>query len=77
VGSIPAQPTRICNRNNGLQEIVAFFFVQNFNADLMCGFLFGECQKLLRFDHAIYISHKSGYAIETSQMLRSRLKGNS
>jgi hypothetical protein len=43
----------------------------------MCGFLFGECQKLLRFDHAIYISHKSGYAIETSQMLRSRLKGNS
>ena len=29
VGSIPAQPTRICNRNNGLQEIVAFFFVQN------------------------------------------------
>jgi hypothetical protein len=36
VGSIPAQPT---NKKKGLRENVALFFVQNFNADLMCGFV--------------------------------------
>jgi len=38
VGSIPAQPT---NKKKWLRENVAIFFVQNFNADLVCGFLFG------------------------------------
>ena len=36
VGSIPAQPPSI---TKGLRENVALFFVHNFNADLMCGFL--------------------------------------
>ena len=47
VGSIPAQPPSI---TKGLRENVALFFVQNFNADLMCGFLSGKCQKFLRLN---------------------------
>ncbi len=39
VGSIPARPTKFGSRNKRLRKNAAFFFVQNFNADLMCGFL--------------------------------------
>jgi hypothetical protein len=46
VGLIPAQPLTIAK---GLRENVALFFVQNFNADLMCCFLLGNYQRFLAF----------------------------
>lgn len=38
VDSIAARSTKLFNKNNGLQDIEAHFFIKHFNSDQICDF---------------------------------------